>query len=120
MGDRCNCTLLLKEAPTQELLRLMDEHLGDPQELDERYFSFEEVNYAHLPEPIEVYLVGHQLEAAWTNTAGSEYGDGVTMFPSGRSWITNNGEIALQLSEINAQNVDLAGKDQALLEELRA
>lgn len=83
MGDRTYCTLYLKEEPSAELLKLIEDF--GPSEVEDRQFSFEEVNYARLDERIEQHLQGNRISYAWVYESGYDYPAGVELF-DGNTW----------------------------------
>ena len=81
MGDRCNCNLFLHEAISDEALEILKDTLGEPNDsFEDRQFSFEEVNYAELPDALRKLLVADKTPFAWTNGAGDDYPEGVLTY----------------------------------------
>ena len=116
MGDRTDCTLLLKEAASEELRALIENE--GPEEHSEKEFQFQEVNWGCMWPELESFIQKNQIVGAWFNQDGGGYGPGVVILPSGRSWKFNDGEIVLGLSEVYM--VEEAKADQAFIKELWA
>ena len=118
MGDRSYCWLQLKEPASLELIELLEEELGTPNESDPRGFAYEEVNYAQLPQPVYEYLVDNQVAAGWFNGAGAEYGPGVLLFPEETNWNTFDGDITVSV-KVTPEQLAYARAAQAFIEDLR-
>lgn len=105
MGDRTTCTLYLPIPPNQELLELLVENLGEPDETDnDRWFTWHEVNYASLPDEVQVHLHAERIPYVWSWAAGGGYGSGEEIFDGEvlEDFVTSyDGDLVIHLSQVD-------------------
>lgn len=103
MGDRTFCTLRLLTAPSPDLNELLDEHLGMPQQYEDMWFKYHEVNYGELPEDLEAYLIENKISFCWTWGNGGGYQSGLIINHNGSRLtfptLESGGEIVLSVTE---------------------
>lgn len=105
MGDRTYCNLNLQKPADHGVQALIEDHIGIWNEDDGnlRWFGFEEVNYAQLPDAFVADMVKLELAFSWSWAAGGSYGPGVIICDgkTTREWDTNvDGDIVLSLDAV--------------------
>ena len=121
MGDRCYCSLYLKNEPTPELIEILDEELGEPDDQEGLFFGYSEVNWAQLPKPVLDYCREHKLPFAWINDAGDSYGPSAVIFDGETSdeWPMMDDEIVIILSLASPEHIANATRWQEVLSSIR-
>lgn len=111
MSDPCTCTLYFPHglAPglIVELAKLCRSNGSDDD--GNASYSFRDVNYGAMPDPLRDWFEQNHLAFAWANEAGDDYGPGVEIYDPESGELTEHAtdseQITLTLDQIDQPEV---------------